>query len=72
MRRWRRWSRAKKNTACWYNTAPIGIVVTQDGVLKLVNPRVLSMTGYSELELTSGSLVEMVHPDDRAMVMSIP
>ncbi|MCX5884083.1 MAG: PAS domain S-box protein [Deltaproteobacteria bacterium] len=52
------------------NTAPIGIVVTQDGLLKLVNPRVLSISGYSELELTSKSFIEIVHPDDRAMVMA--
>jgi PAS domain S-box-containing protein len=52
------------------NTAPIGIVVTQDRLLKMVNPRVLSMSGYSEQELTSGSFIEIVHPDDRAMVMA--
>jgi PAS domain S-box-containing protein len=51
------------------NTAPIGIVVTQDRHLKLVNPRAISISGYSEQELTSGSFIEMVHPDDRAMVM---
>jgi PAS domain S-box-containing protein len=52
------------------NTAPIGIVVTQDGFLKLVNPQVLTISGYSEQELTSRSFIEMVHPDDRAMVMA--
>jgi len=52
------------------NTAPIGIVVTQDRVLELVNPRVLSISGYSEQELISRPFSEIVHPDDRAMVMT--
>ncbi len=52
------------------NTAPIGILVTQDGFLKLVNPQAQTISGYSEQELTSKSFVEMVHPDDRAMVMA--
>jgi PAS domain S-box-containing protein len=46
------------------------VVVTQDRFLKMVNTRVLSMSGYSEQELTSGSFFELVHPDDRAMVMA--
>ena len=50
------------------NTAPIGIVVTQDRFLKLVNPRALSISGYSEQELTSKSFIEIVHPDDREIV----
>ena len=52
------------------NTAPIGIVVTQDRFLKLVNPQALTISGYSEQELTSISFIEMVHPADRAMVMA--
>jgi PAS domain S-box-containing protein len=52
------------------NTAPIGIVVTQDRVLKLVNPAAVSISGYSEQELTSRSFIEIVHPDDRSMVMT--
>ena len=52
------------------NTAPIGIVVTQDRVLKLVNPEAVSISGYSEQELTSRSFIEIVHPDDRSMVMT--
>ncbi|MBI5590128.1 MAG: PAS domain S-box protein [Deltaproteobacteria bacterium] len=52
------------------NTAPIGVVVTQDMLLKLANPHALSVSGYSEQELTSGSFIEIVHPDDRAMLAS--
>ena len=49
--------------------ATIGIVVTQDGQLKFVNPQAVSLSGYSKAELTSGPFVDFVHPDDRAMVM---
>ncbi|MFA5376205.1 MAG: PAS domain S-box protein [Dehalococcoidia bacterium] len=44
------------------------IIVAQDGMLKLVNPRVIEFTGYSEQELLSMSFLEFIHPDDRAMV----
>jgi PAS domain S-box-containing protein len=45
------------------------IVVAQDGMLRLINHRALEMTGYSEQELLSMSFSEVIHPDDRAMVM---
>jgi PAS domain S-box-containing protein len=45
------------------------IVVAQDGMLKMVNHRVVEFTGYSEQELLSMSFLEFIHPDDRAMVM---
>jgi len=45
------------------------IGVAQDGVLKLVNHRVVELTGYSEQELLSMSFLVFIHPDDRAMVM---
>jgi PAS domain S-box-containing protein len=51
------------------DNASLGIVVIQDGVLKFVNPEALSLSGYSEAELTSRPFVDFVHPDDRAMVM---
>lgn len=52
------------------NNATVDIVVTQDGILKFVNPAVLHATGYSETELTTRALVDFVHPDDREMVMA--
>lgn len=53
------------------NTAPIGIVVTQDSFIKLVNPQALTISGYTEQELTSRSFFEIVHPDDRETVIAI-
>jgi len=45
-----------------------GIFVVKDGFLQFVNPRALEFTGYSADELTSGSFLQFVHPDDREMV----
>ncbi len=45
------------------------IVVTQDGMLKLFNAKALEITGYSREELTTIPFVELVHPDDREMVI---
>jgi PAS domain S-box-containing protein len=45
------------------------IVVAQDGMLKYVNPKAVEITGYSERELTSRPFMELIHPDDREMVV---
>ena len=45
------------------------IVVVQDGMLKLVNHRMVELTGYSEQDLRSMSFSTFIHPDDRVMVM---
>ncbi len=46
-----------------------GIVVTQDGVLKFVNPQAREFTGLSENNSKSGSFLDYIHPDDRQMVI---
>ncbi len=45
-----------------------GIVVTQDGMLKFVNPQARDFTGSSENSLKTRSFLDYVHPDDRKMV----
>ena len=45
-----------------------GIIVSQDGYLKFMNPRALALTGRSIEEAASTPFIEMVHPDDRARV----
>jgi PAS domain S-box-containing protein len=45
------------------------IVVAQDGMLRLANHRAVEFTGYSEEELLSMPFLEVIYPDDRAMVM---
>jgi len=46
-----------------------GIYVTQDGKIKFANPMVLEMTGYGADEMAEISFVDMVHPEDRDMVL---
>jgi PAS domain S-box-containing protein len=46
-----------------------GIVITQDGLLKFVNPQVKEFTGFSENNLKAGSFLDYIHPDDREMVI---
>jgi len=45
------------------------IFVTQDGTIKFANPKVTEVVGYSKEELTSRPFVELIHPDDREMVI---
>jgi two-component system sensor histidine kinase UhpB len=45
-----------------------GILVLQDGKLQFANSRAIQHSGYSMSELCSLPFLELVHPDDRAMV----
>jgi PAS domain S-box-containing protein len=45
------------------------IVVAQDGMLKFVNPKATELTGNSREELTSRPFSELIHADDRDMVV---
>jgi len=45
------------------------IIVAQEGILKFVNPKAVEVTGYSKSELESKQFTELIHPDDRQMVM---
>lgn len=44
------------------------IVAVQDGKIKFANPRTLELTGYSQDEILGIPAIDLVHPDDRAMV----
>ncbi len=45
------------------------ILVAQDGLLKFVNRVAVEMTGYSEQELIMRPFPELIHPEDREMVV---
>ncbi|MEE9340259.1 MAG: PAS domain S-box protein, partial [Thermoplasmata archaeon] len=47
-----------------------GIVVVQDGLLKFSNPRAAEVTGYTMKELASKPFTELIHPEDREMVLA--
>ncbi|MBW2020218.1 MAG: PAS domain S-box protein [Deltaproteobacteria bacterium] len=45
------------------------IFVVQDSVIKFSNPRTESLTGYSSEELAKIPFVNLIHPEDRDMVL---
>jgi len=48
-----------------------GVFVAQDDRPILVNPACSKLTGYSEEELLSRPFSELIHPDDRGMILRI-
>lgn len=44
------------------------IAVAQDGYLKFVNNKGFEVSGYNEEEISRTPFLELIHPDDRAMV----
>lgn len=45
------------------------IFITQDGFIKFPNPSTLAMTGYSEEEYARIPFADLIHPEDREMVL---
>ncbi|MDD1744025.1 MAG: PAS domain S-box protein [Methanomassiliicoccales archaeon] len=50
-------------------SASEAIVVAQDGMLRLVNPITVAITGFTEQELLSIPFPLLIHPEDRKMVL---
>jgi two-component system, cell cycle sensor histidine kinase and response regulator CckA len=50
-------------------TANEAIFIAQDGAIKFPNPKVIEITGYSEKEVMAMPFVNLIHPDDREMVV---
>lgn len=53
-----------------FETAQEGILVAQGTNFKFVNPMSTELTGYSEAELLTLHIMEIVHPDDREFVIN--
>ena len=45
------------------------IFIAQDEILKFANPKAEEMTGYSAEELAKSPFLDLIHPDDRDMVL---
>ena len=50
-------------------TATDAIFIAQDEVLKFTNPKTEEMTGYSAEELAEIPFVDLIHPEDRSVVI---
>ncbi|MDY6851106.1 MAG: PAS domain S-box protein [Thermodesulfobacteriota bacterium] len=50
-------------------TANDAIFIAQDEMIKFPNPKVLEMVGYTEEELAGILFVNLIHPEDRGMVL---
>ncbi len=46
-----------------------GIVIAQENTIRYANPKIIEYSGYTREELTSRPFIELIHPDDREMVM---
>ena len=44
------------------------ILVAQDAAIKFANPQAIRLAGYTEQELLNISWVELIHPEDRALL----
>jgi PAS domain S-box-containing protein len=44
------------------------IIIAQEGMLKLANPKMSALTGLTEQDLLTTPYIELIHPDDRALV----
>ena len=52
-----------------YMNASEGIAVSQDGMFKLVNPKLVQMLGYGEEEILSIQVVDFIYPEDREFII---
>jgi PAS domain S-box-containing protein len=52
-----------------FENATDAIFIAQDEVIKFVNPKAEEMTGYSAEELAKIPFVDIIHPEDRDMVL---
>lgn len=50
------------------NSSPVGVYVTQKGMVRFGNPKFREYTGLSERELMGMNAMDLVHPDDRDFV----
>jgi PAS domain S-box-containing protein len=50
-------------------TANDAIFIAQDEVIKFPNPKTMEITGYSERELSEIPFLNLIHPEDREMVV---
>ena len=50
-------------------TANDAIFIAQDGIIKFPNPKTFEILGYSEIELSKVPFINLIHHEDRGMVL---
>jgi two-component system NtrC family sensor kinase len=50
------------------HSSQIGVYVAQDGKFQIINPQIMKVLGFSQDELLGENSLNLVHPEDRAMV----
>jgi PAS domain S-box-containing protein len=63
------YKKAEEEYRLLIENAAESICVAQDNKIELANPKSTELTGYTIEELTSISPIDIIHPDDRDMVM---
>jgi len=48
---------------------PLGVMITQHGLIKFCNPMTVEMTGYTRDELVDHGFLTLIHADDRARTL---
>jgi diguanylate cyclase (GGDEF)-like protein/PAS domain S-box-containing protein len=51
-----------------FDYSPLPIYIFQDVHFRMVNPKMVQITGYSEDELLNVDFLELIHPEDRQLV----
>ena len=52
-----------------FEGASEGIGIVQDGMYKLVNPKLVQLLGYTEEEILATSVIQFLHPESKDLVM---
>lgn len=60
---------SEKKYRLLFDNANDAILIAQDGVIKFPNSGVLELTGYTEEELSKFPFADLIHPEDRNMVV---
>ena len=60
---------AEEHYRALFEGAGEGVVVAKDGRIILANPAMSRIVGYSREETDNTSFIELIHPDDREMVV---
>lgn len=62
---------SEERCALLLDNATEAIIITQDGLIKFVNPLAETIFSYSQAEITHKPLTQFLHPDDRDRVSQV-